>query len=411
VAVTVAVVIVFISLAGHRQTPSHPPALRHPLPSGRPVPTLPLGSVPTLQQLLDNFGVLRGTGGGDPFAPGQKNLTRVARVLPGGYRVYLYIRRFGGARGPSLATESYALNFGIEDSHGNSTATNGFSADPISWGAPPGLRSAHPGERAIWASLVPDGVATVTWKFACRPAPHTNPRICAGFRSQTVTMPVVNNVAASQIAGLGRGALPEITWRSAEGRVVGPSFGGGYGNPGAPPFVKGEREIELRVLLPGGISGAHFGEASSSAIRTIAGLLGPPAHLNVKTGTCGIDHETVWASPATANLLTIFQRAGRFVGYRYGAPVQEIALVQGPGAVLATPAGLTLNDTVADGRRLYGSAFTTTAANGTTWRVGSNGGPFSGGVLPLAYPVRGIRPSDRIANIAAGEIGCPSRSN
>jgi hypothetical protein len=407
VAVTVAVVIVFASLAGHQRTPPHRPALRHPLPGARAVPPPPLGSVPTLQQLLDNFGVLRGAGGGNPFSSGQKNLTRIARVFPGGYRVYVYVRRFVGARVTNLATESYALNFGIEDSHGNSSAETGFSVYPISWRAPPGLR-ARPGEKALWASLVPDGVARVTWTFSCRPAPHTNPRICAGFHAQTVTMPVVNNVAASEIVGLGRGAMPTITWRASNGTVVGPSFGG-YGNLAAPPFVKGEREgRQLRVLRPTGIGGAQLGQSSSNAIQTLERLLGPPAHLNVRRGDCGIDHETVWASPATANLLTMFQHGGRFAGYRYGAPGPDLALGQGPGAVLATSAGLTINDTVARGMRLYGSGFTTSRANGGTWRVRGSGGPLAGNVLPMTYPVRGVKRNDRIANIGVGQVGCPA---
>jgi hypothetical protein len=133
--------------------------------------------------------------------------------------------------------------------------------------------------------------------------------------------------------------------------------------------------------------------------------------VNVRTRGCGIDHETVWASPTAGNLLTIFERAGRFVGYRYGAPVDKIALIQGPGAVLTTENGLTIDDTVAVGRRLYASGFTTSAANGNTWRADSNGGSLRGSVLPTSYPVRGITPSDRIANVAAGEIGCPASAS
>lgn len=413
VAVTVAVVIVFISLPGHRQTPSHPPALRHPLPSPRTVQS-PLGSVPTLQQLLDNFAILGGSGGQRPFAPGQKNLTVVAREFPGGYHVYVYVRRFGVSSQLNSAT-NYAVTFGIVDSHGNSSVTDfgsnvNYGVEPLSWGGPRGLRSAHPGQKTLWASLVPDGVATVTWRFGCRPAPHVNPRICAGIRTQTVTMPVINNVAASEIANVGRAGGPTVTWRASNGTIVGPSFGG-YGNFAAPPFVKGEREgHELRVLLPTGIGSARIGEPSSSAIQTIERLLGAPAQVDVRTGGCGIDHETVWASPTAANLLTIFQRVGRFVGYRYGAPVDEIGLIQGPGAVLTTDNGLTLDDTVASGRRLYASGFTTSAGNGNTWRADSNGRSLSGSVLPMTYPVRGITPTDRIANIAAGETGCPDSS-
>jgi hypothetical protein len=105
--------------------------------------------------------------------------------------------------------------------------------------------------------------------------------------------------------------------------------------------------------------------------------------------------------------LTIFERAGRFVGYRYGAPVDKIDLIQGPGEVLATENGLTLNDAVAVARRLYASRFITTAANGNTWRVHGNNGSLSGSVLPMTYPPHGISPTDRIATIAAGETGCP----
>jgi hypothetical protein len=270
VAVTVAVVIVFTSLPGHRQTPSHPPTLRHPLPSPRAVQS-PLGSVPTLQQLLDNFAVLRGRGGGSPFAPGQKNLTRVARVLPGGYRVYVYLRRFSVAGQLNSGTD-YAVTFGIVDSHGNRTVTDfgsnvNYGVEPLPWGGLRAVHSAHPDQKMLWVSLVPDGVASVTWRFGCRPAPHVNPRICAGIRTQTVTMPVINNVAASEIADVGRAGGPTVTWRAASGTVVGPSFGG-YGNFAAPPFVKGEREgHELPVLLPSGIGTARIGEPSSGRSR------------------------------------------------------------------------------------------------------------------------------------------------
>jgi hypothetical protein len=224
-------------------------------------------------------------------------------------------------------------------------------------------------------------------------------------------MPVINNVAASEIAESGAAGRPIVTWRSADGRVVGPYFGG-YGNLAAPPFVKGEREGRpLRVLLPSGISSAQLGQSSSNAIQTIERVLGPPAQLNVRTGGCGIDHETVWASPTAANLLTIFQHAGRFVGYQYGAPVQDIALIQAPGAALATRSGLTLNDTAARGRRLYGNGFTTSTASGGTWRATGDHGTLRGYLLPPNAALSVVRGNDPIANIAAGEIGCAPNSN
>ncbi len=108
----------------------------------------------------------------------------------------------------------------------------------------------------------------------------------------------------------------------------------------------------LRVLRPSAIGDARLGQPSPAATWRIQRLLGPPADANVPAGGCGIDHESVWSSPAVAQPLTVFERQGRFVGYQYGAPVNEIGLLRGPGAVLATRRGLTLADNVALGKRL-----------------------------------------------------------
>jgi hypothetical protein len=119
----------------------------------------------------------------------------------------------------------------------------------------------------------------------------------------------------------------------------------------------------------------------------------------------------VWTSPAVADPLTIYARAGRFVGYQYGAPVSEIGLQRGPGAVLATPRGLTLADTVAVARRLYGTGFTTSAAGGGTWSVVGDAGTLHGLVLPIIYPLRVVTNRNPVATIDAGETGCPGSGN
>jgi len=272
-------------------------------------------------------------------------------------------------------------------------------------GSPPADR------QAVWASVVPDGVASVSWTFDCGGLPQRFGG-CAGLRSRTFTLPSVDNVAALQVPSrwncTGCSSPDQVTWRSADGRVVA-SFSGRTGNLAAPPFVKGGRGPRiLRVLHPSAVGNARLGQDSSTATHTLAQLLGPPADANVRTGGCGIDHESVWTSPAVSEPLTIFEHAGRFVGYRYGAPVNEIGLQPGPGAVLATRGGLTLDDTVKVARRIYGTAFTTYASDGDgSWRTISDGGTLGGSVLPTTYPLRVVTGRNPIATIHVGDTGCP----
>jgi hypothetical protein len=199
-----------------------------------------------------------------------------------------------------------------------------------------------------------------------------------------------------------------VTWRTLDGRVV--SFSG-FGNLTAPPFVKGWRGSPvLRVLLPSALGTVGLGEASSTAIQAIERLLGSPANDNVPVQDCGIDHESVWTSPTAAEPLTIFERAGRFVGYQYGAPAREIGLVREPGAILMTGRGLTLGDTVGVARRLYGTGLATSAAHGGVWSAVGNGGTLHGSVLPTIYPLRVVTDKNPVATIDAGDTGCPPSS-
>jgi hypothetical protein len=221
---------------------------------------------------------------------------------------------------------------------------------------------------------------------------------------------VVNNVAAREITLPGScdqacASAPQVSWRTVGGRVV--SFAG-FGNLTAPPFVKGWRgNPVLRALEPAALGHARFGQSASTAIQTIEGMLGSPAIINVPVRDCGIDHESVWNSPTVAEPLAIYERAGRFVGYQYGAPASELGLVREPGAILETSRGLTLDDTVGTARRLYGTGLATSAAHGGVWSAVGDGGTLHGSVLPTTYPLRAVTEKNPVATIGAGETGCP----
>ena len=413
-AVVVVVILVFIPLHGERHTPARPKVL-HQRGSTPGEFLYPLGSTPTLRQLLDNFAILRRPQSARDrswqpncdcagSARQLNDLTRLAATLPSGYRVFLDVEQLlvGGQLG--MAAGSYVLNFTVVDPHGPTSGSSfgpntNFSVFPISSG----------GRDAVWTSVVPDGVGSVRWTFGCRGGSR-----CAGIRSRTFTVPVVNNVAAREIAGAdncsGCASPQRVAWLSADGRSVA-SFPG-FGNVPAPPFINGSRATrDLRVLNPTGVGDARLGQPVATVTRTIERLLGPAAQANVRTGGCGIDHESVWTSPAAADPLTIFERRGVFVGYQYGAPVQQIGLVQGPGAVLVTGRGLALGDTVAEGTRFYGRNFLTSAAGGGTWHAPADGGTLRGSVLPITYPLRTVTAKNQVATIAGGATGCPPKGH
>ncbi|MGP0053904.1 MAG: hypothetical protein ACLPZR_34405, partial [Solirubrobacteraceae bacterium] len=273
----------------------------------------------------------------------------------------------------------------------------------------------------LWVSVVPDGVASVTWTFTCsRLQARARFGICSKAGSQTVQAPVINNLAARQVTVLGGcrrmvgpprfphcpGArATTVLWRAADGRLV--ATFPGFGNLPAPPFVKGGRGSQpLRTLQPTGVGGARISQSWRSAENLIAQTLGPAADRDVPVRDCGSQHETVWTSPAVADPLTVFERNGRFAGYTYGAPVNQIGLVQGPGAVLETARGLTIGQTIAQASRLYGRLPTTARHGVGTWSTTGPGFPLSGLVLPTIYPLRRVTGSNPIATIDAGNIGC-----
>ncbi len=369
----------------------------------------PLGAVPTLTQLKDNFAVLRRpqTSADRSWHPDcgcgraarqLEDLTRLTTTLPKGYRVFLDVEQFLLPGQLNMVAGSYVLNFTVVDPHGPTSSSNfgpntGFSVRPISSG----------GDDAVWVSVVPDGVASVSWTFGCQGS-----RRCEA-PTRTFTVPVVNNVAARQIVHAdncsGCASPTIIAWYAADGRAVA-SFDSGL-NLAAPPFVKGGRGPRvLRTLKPNGIGGTRLGQSAATTVAALARLLGAPADTNIQTGGCGIDHETVWTSPATAEPLTVYERARRFVGYQYGAPVSEIGLAPGPGAVLRTPRGLGLGDPIGSARRLYRTGLTTSVTRASDWKAIGDGGTLRGYVLPITYPLHKVTAKNPVATIEAGMTDC-----
>lgn len=424
VAVTLGVVFLVVGVHGQRPGSGHRPILRHRgVAPGEFI--YPLGAVPTLQQLRENFAVLRRpqTAADRSWRPacdcGQAarqltGLTRLAATLPGGYRIFLDVEQFILGGQLNMAAGSYVLNLDIVNRKGNSSGAAfgpnvGYTIFTVPSGGPGSFRGHMHGSQ-VFASIVPDGVATVSWTFGC-PRFRASARACVGLGTRTFTVPVANNVAARQLPG-GGNCPPcgpgQVVWRASDGRVVA-SFPQGFGNLPAPPFVAGGLGSRvLRVLQPDSVATARIGEPSETAIQAITQVLGPPADANAPTGGCGIDHESVWTSPAVADPLTMFEKAGRFVGYQYGAPVNQIGLQRGPGAVLATPRGLTLDDTIGAARRLYPTGFGTSASRGVgRWRATGDGGTLYGFVLPTIYPLRAVTDKNPVATVDGGDTGCP----
>ncbi|HUB05340.1 MAG TPA: hypothetical protein VMA76_09715 [Solirubrobacteraceae bacterium] len=98
VAVTAAVVVLAVALVGH----AHNAALRTPPSSRHPSTGQATAAVPTLQQLLANFAVLRRPQTAadrswqpdpDPGARSLPEATRLARTLPGGNRVFVSLEK------------------------------------------------------------------------------------------------------------------------------------------------------------------------------------------------------------------------------------------------------------------------------------------------------------------------------
>ncbi len=149
-----------------------------------------------------------------------------------------------------------------------------------------------------------------------------------------------------------------------------------------------------RVLTGNGIGHATFGQTPSTATRRIDVLLGePPSKPYSRASACRIDHTAAWPG------LEVYFEHGRFVGYAYSLRYQQAS----PSTkILATRLGLRVGDPVAAGKRLYGSAFHTSTAQGGSWLVKTRPGRIDG---YLSAPTGSHR---WIASIEAGYVGCPA---
>lgn len=386
-----------------------------------------LGAVPTLHQLLANFAVLRRpqTAVDRSWKPNcdcgrsarqLSSLTRHAVTLPGGDRVFLDVQQLLTSGSYNMSKGSYVMNLNIVGRQGDSSSepygpNTQFSLSPIAAGGPRAILQHQTKGGQLMASVVPDGVARVSWRFEFDCPPALKRRIgCTPQPPKTVTVPVVDNIAARELPDITNypmGARArDVTWFGRNGHVL--ARFDGYGNLPAAPFVTGRLGTGKRsVLTATGVGDARLGQASTAVIASLTKLLGPPADANAAVANCGIDHESVWTSPAAADPLTIYQRDGRFVGYQYGAPVSQIGLVRGPGAVLTTDRGLTIGDRFGAAKRLYATGVATHAAAGVgSWSATTRTGTLKGVVLPNTYPLRSVTAANKLATIGAGDTGC-----
>jgi hypothetical protein len=407
--------------AGLRQHPRTIAPTRKPAPTeARTISSIE--SVPTLHQLLENFAVLRHPQSApdrswkpqcECTARQLNKLTRLAVRLPGGYRVFFDVEQFITAGQLSRRAGSYVLNLDIVNPDGNTSSysfgpSTQYGISPISSADPRAKQGTSKGADNVYAAIVPDGVSSVSWTFGCPRGQKA--KNCTAFPSRTFTVPVINNVAAKRLPGIGNcpicAQLQRIVWRSSNRQVL-TSFGG-YGGVAAPPFVSGHLGSgTLRLLTSDSIGNVRVGQNVSTVISTLTNQFGAPTDTNLAVASCRIDYEAVWESPAVANPLTIYERHGRFVGYRYGPPENQFQITRGPGAVLESESGLSLGETVRTARRLYPHGFATRVSRRDGyWSSISGGSKLYGSAIPHRYPVRRVGDKDLIATIEAGNTGC-----
>lgn len=165
------------------------------------------------------------------------------------------------------------------------------------------------------------------------------------------------------------------------------TLGGGEPPPQRAP-------IEHKVLSGNGIGRVSFGQGPHTAIRRIDALLGRrPTRPYSTASACRIDHAAAWPG------LEIYFEHGRFVGYAYSLRYQQ---ARTGTTILATRRGLRVGDSVATGKRLYGSAFRTSTAQGGSWLVNTRQGRIDG------YASTPTGSHGWIASIEAGYVGCPA---
>jgi hypothetical protein len=303
-----------------------------------------------------------------------------------------------------------------------------YTVLPPQFPPPGGPRTVPPPGGLLWTGIVPDGVGMVRWTFVC----NRLARNCTGQRAITLTVPVRNNIATTQVPGSRRcGATPAsclhpstVTWYGAFRQVVARYTAASV--IAAPPFVlrkpappppgispkPAPPRQTLRVLSGIGIGALHFGAALKRTQVVIDRLLGEGSVSHGTVRDCGVDRQITWSDQWSSSgqpSLTVYFQHGRLIGYEYGdAGAQVIRRLPAHGPLLETQRGLTIDDTFARGRRLYGSAFETSAAQGGSWRVNTKSGPLDG--YASGVPSPGNLGSVKVKTIDAGNVGCPALS-
>jgi hypothetical protein len=169
------------------------------------------------------------------------------------------------------------------------------------------------------------------------------------------------------------------------------------GHSGSPVGVAGHL-----TFRGNGIGTAHFGQAESVAIVELRKVLGAP---RTKTPSAsGADNCTVDAYLEWATMTAYFSH-GRFVGYGTailgGSEYREI-----PNS--ATAAGLRIGDALAQAKKIYGKSIMISYSQGGSWFAKTSTGTVRGYLT--AVPGHPTPPVPRIADVAAGLVGCPAES-
>lgn len=436
VAVALGVALLTVIVLGHGR-PAVP--ARGPT-SSAPVTVTSSTRIPTLGQLRANFAVLRRPQSAadrswhppcdcQRHGPGRRVVDylvadqRLTDTLPGGDRVFLTVEH---VRFPDQPAGSYSLAIWVVGPHGSLTSTNfgpnvNYTVVPLSSG------SGRTG--LVFSGIVPDGVVSVRWTFACLPSPASGAR-CKYPGAVTATLPVRGNVAAARVPGAsdfcsGCRQWASTRWYDSHGQLVFSDDRTARTNLAAAPFVAAAASPLRAVLSGGGIAGVRFGSLPGAALSALAAAFGPPSRGPAPASACNHSQVYTWngvdRAPGHSVLeatLTVFLSRSALVGYSYGRQgdsARHYALMDPrtgrvlPRPGLGTARGLTVGDTLADGRRLYGRAFTPSSAQGGSWSVRVPGGRLAGfadGNVAHAH----LSLQSPISTIEAGAVGCPALS-
>jgi hypothetical protein len=254
--------------------------------------------------------------------------------------------------------------------------------------------------------VVPDGVAKVAFLLAPKglSGSLSGWTSYAPLKSRTVTVRVHNNVAAVQLPYYCCRGFPMTRWYAADGRVIKMT----NSSPTHIPYASAARPTVLDALRANGIGNVRFGASPTHVRTTIDSLLHQDGGAYDAGGTCGLDHQITWIDQGTASgqpSLTVYFRHSAFVGYQVGEPAAP--RYPSGGWALATTRGLKVGDKLARGRRLYGTAFSLSSAQGGTWKLRASGGPIDGYAWGTAR-YGDVSWQSVVATIDAGDVGCPA---